>query len=63
MRPASVDNRRSEDARPIFWASLQNFYLDRAWDWDAFPTGHWSNFASPALGDLSDYDLLGSGGW
>jgi methylenetetrahydrofolate reductase (NADPH) len=62
-RPATVDNRRSEDVRPIFWANRPKSYLDRTGDWDAYPTGRWSDSASPAFGDLSDYHLLGSGGW
>lgn len=62
-RPATVENRRSEDVRPIFWANRPKSYLDRTSTWDEYPKGRWGDVRSPAFGTLSDYHLLGSGGW
>jgi methylenetetrahydrofolate reductase (NADPH) len=62
-RPATLDNRRSEDVRPIFWANRPKSYLDRTSTWDEYPCGRWGSTSSPAFGDLADYHLLGSGGW
>jgi methylenetetrahydrofolate reductase (NADPH) len=61
-RPATVDNRRAEDVRPIFWANRPKSYLDRTSTWDEFPNGRWGDNRSPAYGDLTDYHLLGGGG-
>lgn len=62
-RPATVENRRAEDVRPIFWANRPKSYLDRTSSWDEYPKGRWGDARSPAFGSLSDYHLLGSGGW
>jgi len=60
-RPATLDKRRSEDVRPIFWANRPKSYLDRTAEWDEFPNGRWGDSRSPAYGDLSDYHLMGTG--
>ncbi|CAN8061916.1 unnamed protein product [Agarophyton chilense] len=62
-RPATVDKRRNENVRPIYWANRPKSYLDRTSTWDDFPNGRWGDNQSPAYGDLSDYHLLGGGGW
>lgn len=62
-RPATVEKRHQEDVRPIFWANRPKSYLDRTSTWDAYPSGRWGDASSPAFGTLSDYHLLGSGGW
>lgn len=62
-RPATMDKRRLEDVRPIFWANRPKSYLDRTSTWDEFPNGRWGDNHSPAYGDLTDYHLLGGGGW
>lgn len=62
-RPATVEKRRAEDVRPIFWANRPKSYLERTSAWDQYPKGRWGDSRSPAFGDLSDYHLLGSGGW
>jgi methylenetetrahydrofolate reductase (NADPH) len=62
-RPSTVENRRAEDVRPIFWANRPKSYLDRTSTWDEYPKGRWGDTHSPAFGTLSDYHLLGSGGW
>lgn len=62
-RPATMDKRRKEDVRPIFWANRPKSYLDRTGAWDDFPNGRWSDTESPAYGDLTEYHLLGGGGW
>jgi methylenetetrahydrofolate reductase (NADPH) len=62
-RPATVEKRRAEDVRPIFWANRPKSYLDRTSTWDEYPKGRWGDVRSPAFGNLSDYHLLGSGGW
>lgn len=62
-RPATVEKRRAEDVRPIFWANRPKSYLERTSAWDEYPKGRWGDARSPAFGDLSDYHLLGSGGW
>ncbi|PXF48794.1 putative methylenetetrahydrofolate reductase [Gracilariopsis chorda] len=62
-RPATIDKRRNENVRPIFWANRPKSYLDRTSTWDDFPNGRWSDNRSPAFGDLTDYHLLGGGGW
>lgn len=62
-RPATVDKRRQEKVRPIFWANRPKSYLDRTSTWDDYPNGRWCDHSSPAYGDLGDYHLLGGGGW
>lgn len=62
-RPATMDKRRREDVRPIYWANRPKSYLDRTSTWDDFPNGRWGDNRSPAFGDLSQYHLLGGGGW
>ncbi|KAI0564155.1 Methylenetetrahydrofolate reductase [Gracilaria domingensis] len=62
-RPATVDKRRNENVRPIYWANRPKSYLDRTSTWDDFPNGRWGDNRSPAYGDLADYHLLGGGGW
>eukprot|EP00178_Gracilaria_changii_P002636 TRINITY_DN1393_c0_g1_i1.p1 TRINITY_DN1393_c0_g1~~TRINITY_DN1393_c0_g1_i1.p1 ORF type:complete len:614 (-),score=79.06 TRINITY_DN1393_c0_g1_i1:5559-7400(-) len=62
-RPATVDKRRNENVRPIYWANRPKSYLDRTSTWDDFPNGRWGDNRSPAYGDLAEYHLLGGGGW
>lgn len=62
-RPATVDKRRQEDVRPIFWANRPKSYLDRTASWDDYPNGRWGDNRSPAYGDLAAYHLLGGCGW
>lgn len=62
-RPATMDKRRKEDVRPIFWANRPKSYLDRTGAWSDFPNGRWGDIESPAYGDLTQYHLLGGGGW
>lgn len=62
-RPATLDKRRLEDVRPIFWANRPMSYLERTSTWDEYPNGRWGDSRSPAYGDLTDHHLLGSGGW
>ncbi|XP_077997993.1 methylenetetrahydrofolate reductase (NADPH)-like [Glandiceps talaboti] len=50
--------RRSEDVRPIFWATRPKSYVYRTQDWDEFPNGRWGDSGSPAFGDMSDYYLF-----
>lgn len=61
-RPATVDRRRGEDVRPIFWANRPKSYLLRTEGWDDFPNGRWGDNRSPAYGDLGEHHLLGGGG-
>lgn len=62
-RPATVDKRRQENVRPIFWANRPKSYLDRTSTWDDYANGRWGDNRSPAYGDLTEYHLLGGGGW
>lgn len=62
-RPATIDNRRNENVRPIFWANRPKSYLDRTSGWDDFPNGRWGDNRSPAYGHLDQYHLLGGCGW
>lgn len=62
-RPATVDKRRQENVRPIFWANRPKSYLDRTSTWDDYPNGRWGDNRSPAYGNLGDYHLLGGCGW
>jgi methylenetetrahydrofolate reductase (NADPH) len=61
-RPATIDGRRSEDVRPIFWANRPASYLLRTETWDDFPNGRWGDSRSPAYGELREHHLLGGGG-
>lgn len=61
-RPATLDKRRTEDVRPIFWANRPKSYLERTSAWDDFPNGRWGDNRSPAFGDISNHHLVGSGG-
>ncbi|KAK4531350.1 hypothetical protein CCYA_CCYA07G2207 [Cyanidiococcus yangmingshanensis] len=61
-RPATIDGRRFEDVRPIFWANRPTSYLLRTEGWDEYPNGRWGDYRSPAYGDLSEHHLLGGGG-
>lgn len=62
-RPATVDKRRKEDVRPIYWANRPKSYVERTGGWEGFPNGRWAAYDSPAYGDLTSYHLLGGGGW
>lgn len=62
-RPATVDKRRQENVRPIFWANRPKSYLDRTSTWDDYPNGRWGDNRSPAYGNLGEYHLLGGAGW
>ncbi len=62
-RPATIEKRRGEDVRPIFWANRPISYLGRTEAWDDFPNGRWGDDRSPAFGDLSDHHLAGGAGW
>lgn len=62
-RPATVDKRRQENVRPIFWANRPKSYLDRTSTWDDYPNGRWGDNRSPAYGNLGEYHLLGGCGW
>lgn len=62
-RPATVEKRRKEDVRPIYWANRPKSYLERTRAWDDFPNGRWGLHDSPAYGNLEQYHLLGGGGW
>lgn len=62
-RPATVEKRRNEDVRPIFWANRPKSYLNRTSTWDDYPNGRWGDSRSPAYGGMTEYHLLGGGGW
>lgn len=62
-RPATMDKRRNENVRPIFWANRPKSYLDRTGQWSDFSNGRWGDNNSPAYGDLTNYHLLGGSGW
>lgn len=62
-RPATIEKRRSEDVRPIFWANRPCSYLGRTSAWDDFPNGRWGDNRSPAFGDLAEHHLAGGAGW
>ncbi|KAK4534421.1 hypothetical protein CDCA_CDCA01G0446 [Cyanidium caldarium] len=61
-RPATIDGRRSEDVRPIFWANRPKSYLLRTEGWDDYPNGRWGDYRSPAYGEWTEHHLLGGGG-
>ncbi len=60
-RVSSLDSRRNEDVRPIFWSNRPKSYLARTMDWDDFPNGRWGDARSPSFGDLNDYYLIRRG--
>ncbi|GJD09366.1 Probable methylenetetrahydrofolate reductase [Galdieria sulphuraria] len=62
-RPATIDRRRHEDVRPIFWSNRPKSYISRTEGWDEFPNGRWGDNRSPAFGELTEHHLLGSGGF
>jgi methylenetetrahydrofolate reductase (NADPH) len=57
-RTATVDTRKEEDVRPIFWSNRPKSYLARTMTWDDFPNGRWGNNFSPTFGDLSDHYIF-----
>ena len=60
-RPSTVDKRREESVRPIFWSNRPKSYLARTMNWDDFPNGRWGDSRSPSFGNLNDYYLLRRG--
>jgi methylenetetrahydrofolate reductase (NADPH) len=54
-RASTVDHRKKEEVRPIFWSNRPKSYLTRTMGWDDFPNGRWGNSFSPTYGDLNDY--------
>jgi methylenetetrahydrofolate reductase (NADPH) len=60
-RASTVDNRKSEDVRPIFWSNRPKSYLARTMSWDDFPNGRWGDSFSPTLGSLNDYYIFRRG--
>jgi methylenetetrahydrofolate reductase (NADPH) len=62
-RPVTLDRRRHEDVRPIFWSNRPKSYISRTEGWDEFPNGRWGDNRSPAFGELTEHHLLGSGGF
>eukprot|EP00164_Ancoracysta_twista_P002254 GFYU01002982.1.p1 GENE.GFYU01002982.1~~GFYU01002982.1.p1 ORF type:complete len:582 (+),score=244.51 GFYU01002982.1:67-1812(+) len=58
-RPSTVQARRTEDVRPIFWANRPKSYLTRTRTWDEFPNGRWGDARSPAFGDLAEHYIAG----
>ncbi len=57
-RASTVDNRRNEDVRPIFWSNRPKSYLARTMSWDDFPNGRWGDSFSPTFGSLNDYYIF-----
>lgn len=57
-RASTVDTRKKEEVRPIFWSNRPRSYLARTMDWDDFPNGRWGSSFSPTYGDLSDYYIF-----
>ncbi|MCX6124113.1 MAG: methylenetetrahydrofolate reductase, partial [Proteobacteria bacterium] len=57
-RASTVDTRKNEEVRPIFWSNRPRSYLARTMDWDDFPNGRWGSSFSPTYGDLSDYYIF-----
>ena len=60
-RASTVDTRKKEEVRPIFWSNRPRSYLARTMDWDDFPNGRWGSSFSPTFGDLSDYYIFRRG--
>lgn len=57
-RASTVENRRSEEVRPIFWSNRPKSYLARTMSWDDFPNGRWGDNFSPTYGSLNDYYIF-----
>lgn len=57
-RASTVDTRKNEEVRPIFWSNRPRSYLARTQDWDDFPNGRWGSSFSPTFGDLNDYYIF-----
>ncbi len=53
-----VEQRQSEDVRPIFWSIRPKSYVCRTSDWDQFPNGRWGDSSAPSFGDLKDYHIF-----
>lgn len=51
-----------ETTRPIFWANLQEYYIQRTSDWETFPNGRWGDVEDSQYGDIKDYHLFGISG-
>jgi methylenetetrahydrofolate reductase (NADPH) len=45
----TIDGRKSEEIRPIFWANNEKSYINRTQTWDNFPNGRWGTSLSPAF--------------
>ncbi|MCX6116206.1 MAG: methylenetetrahydrofolate reductase [Proteobacteria bacterium] len=54
-RASTVETRKKEEVRPIFWSNRPKSYLARTMTWDDFPNGRWGSSFSPTYGDLNDY--------
>jgi len=57
-RASTVENRKSEEVRPIFWSNRPKSYLARTMSWDDFPNGRWGDNFSPTFGSLNDYYIF-----
>ena len=57
-RASTVENRRNEEVRPIFWSNRPRSYLARTMSWDDFPNGRWGDSFSPTFGSLNDYYIF-----
>ncbi len=57
-RASTVDHRKNEDVRPIFWSNRPKSYLARTMSWDDFPNGRWGDSFSPTCGSLNDYYIF-----
>lgn len=57
-RASTVESRRSEEVRPIFWSNRPKSYLARTMSWDDFPNGRWGDNFSPTFGSLNDYYIF-----
>ena len=57
-RASTVENRRGEEVRPIFWSNRPKSYLARTMSWDDFPNGRWGDSFSPTFGSLNDYYIF-----
>lgn len=49
----------NESTRPIFWANLKEYYINRTSDWNKFPNGRWGDSSESQYGHLQDYHLFG----
>ncbi len=57
-RASTVESRRGEEVRPIFWSNRPKSYLARTMSWDDFPNGRWGDNFSPTFGSLNDYYIF-----